>query len=167
MRTTVLPSGGTHREGVGAGMTVEREHCAGPAGRARPGNADWLTGARITAVLGVYYRPEGRAGEPEAVEFVLAEDQSVLLTCTSDRTLRVTPGSWPRLPEWCVPASQWHHAPPALLPPVPYGGAWTVVGTQEVRDDGGEVLRAVIRCEEGDFVVVAGDTMAIRFEPRP
>ncbi|MFD4589872.1 hypothetical protein [Streptomyces rubiginosohelvolus] len=148
-------------------MTVEREDCAGPAGRARHGNADWLTGARITAVLGVYYRPEGRAGEPEAVEFVLAEDQSVLLTCASDRTLRVTPGSWPRLPDWCVPASQWHHAPPALLPPVPYGGAWTVVGTQEVRNDGGEVLQAVIRCEEGDFVVIAGDTMAIRFDPRP
>ncbi|CAM5334851.1 hypothetical protein SBADM41S_11851 [Streptomyces badius] len=79
MRAAVLPSGGTHSEGVGAGMTVEREDCAGPAGRARPGNADWLTGARVTAVLGVYYRPEGRAGEPEAVEFVLAEDQSVLL----------------------------------------------------------------------------------------
>ncbi|CAM5334122.1 hypothetical protein SBADM41S_06252 [Streptomyces badius] len=110
--------------------------------------------------------PRAGPGEPEAVEFVLAEDQSVLLTCASDRTLRVTPGSWPRLPDWCVPASQWHHAPPPLLPPVPYG-AWTVVGTQEVRDDGGEVLQAVIRCEEGDFVVVAGDTMAVRFDPRP
>ncbi|WP_426498547.1 hypothetical protein [Streptomyces sp. D54] len=148
-------------------MTVERGDCAAPAGRARHGNADWLTGARITAVLGIYYRPEGRAGEPEAVEFVLSADQSVLLTCASDRTLHVTPGSWPRLPDWCVPASQWQHAPPALLPPVPYGGAWTVVGTQELRDADGEVLRAVIRCEEGDFVVVAGDTMAIRFEPRP
>ncbi len=33
----------------------------------------------------------GPGGRTEAVEFVLAEDQSVLLTCTSDRTLRVTP----------------------------------------------------------------------------
>lgn len=148
-------------------MTVEREDGAGTSGRARPGNADWLAGARITAVLGVYYRPEGRAGEPEAVEFVLAEDQSVLLTCASDRTLRVTPGAWPRLPDWCVPASRWQHAPPALLPPAPSDGAWTVVGTQELRDADGEVLEAVIRCEEGDFVVVAGDTMAIGFAPAP
>ncbi|WP_234356514.1 prepilin peptidase, partial [Streptomyces sp. NRRL F-2295] len=37
--------------------------------------------------------------EPEAVEFVLADGQSVLLTCTSERTLRVTPGAWPRLPD--------------------------------------------------------------------
>ncbi|MFD8942710.1 hypothetical protein [Streptomyces sp. SID8016] len=148
-------------------MTVEPEECAVPAGRARRGKADWLTGAGITAVLGVYYRPEGPAGEPEAVEFVLADGQSVLLTCTSERTLRVTPGAWPRLPDWCLPASRWRHAPPVQLPPVPYGGVWTVVGTQELRDADGEVLQAVIRCEEGDFVVVAGDTMAIRFAPGP
>lgn len=94
-------------------MTVDREGCAVTTGRARHGKADWLTGARVTAVLGVYYRPEGRAGEPEAVEFVLSDGQSVLLTCAFDRTLRVTPGSWPRLPDWCVPASRWQHAPPA------------------------------------------------------
>ncbi|WP_411083027.1 hypothetical protein [Streptomyces sp. cmx-18-6] len=147
-------------------MTVEREECCGPAGRARHGNSDWLTGSRITAVRGVFYRPEGRAGEPEAVEFVLFEGQSVLLTCTSDWTLRITPGSWPRLPDWCVPANQWQHAPLTQLPPVPYGGAWTVVGTLERRDGNGEVHEAVIRCEEGDFVVTAGDTLAVRFHPR-
>ncbi|PCG83667.1 hypothetical protein CIB93_23510 [Streptomyces sp. WZ.A104] len=148
-------------------MPLEREDCAARTGRPRHGNADWLTGSRITAVLGVYYRPEGRAGEPEAVEFVLAEGQSVLLTCASDGTLRVTPGAWPRLPDWCVPASQWQHAPPALLPPVPYGGAWTVVGTRERRHANGEVVQAVIRCQEGDFVVEAGETMAVRFDQHP
>ncbi|MEI7033259.1 hypothetical protein [Streptomyces pratensis] len=147
-------------------MTLEGQRCAEPAGRRRHGNADWLSGARITAVLGVYYRPEGRAGEPEAVEFVLADGQSVLLTCASDGTLQVTPGTWPRLPDWCVPASQWRQAPPAQLPPVPDGGAWTVVGTRERRDANGEVLQAEIRCEEGDFVVIAGDTMAVRFDRR-
>lgn len=68
-------------------MTVEREEYGGPAGRTRSGNSDWLTGSRITAVQGVFYRPEGRAGEPEAVEFVIDRGQSVLLTCTSDWTL--------------------------------------------------------------------------------
>ncbi|MEV1046949.1 hypothetical protein [Streptomyces sp. NPDC049916] len=144
-------------------MTLEREDRAAPTGRPRHGNADWLTGARITAVLGVYYRPEGRAGEPEAVEFVIAEGQSVLLTCVSDGTLRVTPGAWPRLPDWCVPASQWQHAQPSGLPVVPYGGAWTVVGTREHRNTNGEVVQAVIRCAEGDFAVEAGDTLVIRF----
>ncbi|ALC27796.1 hypothetical protein ABT013_29045 [Streptomyces bacillaris] len=148
-------------------MTVESGACGGgPAGRTRGGNADWLTGSRITAVHGVFYRPEGPAGEPEAVEFVIAGDQSVLLTCTSDWTLRITPGTWPLLPDWCVPAGQWQHAPLIQLPPVPYEGAWTVVGTLERRDGNGEVHEAVIRCEEGDFVVTAGDTVAVRFHHR-
>lgn len=146
-------------------MTVSREEHGGPAGRARRGNSDWLTGSRITAVHGLFYRPEGLAGEPEAVEFVLADGQSVLLTCTSGWTLRVTPGTWPLLPDWCVPANQWQHAPLARLQPVPYGGAWTVVGTLERRDGGGEVHEAVIRCAGGDFVVAAGDTMTVRFHP--
>ncbi|MFJ4963509.1 hypothetical protein EES43_18950 [Streptomyces sp. ADI96-02] len=145
-------------------MTVERQKCGGPAGRVRHGGSDWLTGSRITAVHGVFYRPEGRAGEPEAVEFVLAGGQSVLLTCAFDRTLRVTPGAWPRLPDWCVPASQWQHAPLGQVPPAPYGGAWTVVGTRERTDGNGEVREAVIRCAEGDFVIAAGDTVTVRFD---
>ncbi|CAM5677972.1 putative protein OS=Streptomyces microflavus OX=1919 GN=Smic_53340 PE=4 SV=1 [Streptomyces microflavus] len=112
---------------------------------------------------GVFYRPEGRAGEPEAVEFVIDRGQSVLLTCTSDWTLRITPGTVVSPPDWCVPANQWQHAPLTQLPPVPDQGAWTVVGTLERRDGNGEVHEAVIRCEEGDFVVAAGDTLAVRF----
>ncbi|MFI8002196.1 hypothetical protein [Streptomyces sp. NPDC086010] len=151
-------------------MSVERE-TPGEApdtlsGRPRHGKADWLTGARITAVHGLFYRPEGRAGEPEAVEFVLDGGQSVLLTCASDRTLNITSGAWPGLPDWCVPAAQWQFAPPSRLPPPPYGGAWTVIGTQERRDGQGEVHEAVIRCEDGDFVVNGGDTLSIRFVRR-
>ncbi|MEV5686033.1 hypothetical protein AB0L68_22960 [Streptomyces sp. NPDC052164] len=145
-------------------MTVEREEPGGPAGRPRHGRPEWLRGARITEVQGVFYRPEGRAGEPEAVEFVIPDGQSVLLTCASDGTLRVTPGAWPELPAWCVPANQWQHAAVMNLPPVPYGGAWTVIGTRERRDEKGEVREAVIRCEDGDFVVAGGDTMAVRFD---
>ncbi|MFE6038261.1 hypothetical protein [Streptomyces sp. NPDC056452] len=148
-------------------MTVGRdtpgEEIRRPAGRPRHGNADWLTGARITAVHGLFYRPEGRAGEPEAVEFLLDGGQSVLMTCASDWTLRITSGTWPGLPDWCVPAGQWQFAPLSQLPPPPYGGAWTVLGTQERRDEHGEVHEAVIRCENGDFVVIGGDTVAIRF----
>ncbi|MEU5717879.1 hypothetical protein AB0G71_19195 [Streptomyces sp. NPDC020403] len=136
-----------------------------PSGRPRHGNADWLTGARITAVQGLFYRPEGCTGEPEAVEFVLADGQSVLLTCASDRSLRITSGAWPRLPDWCVPAGQWQLAELNRLPPPPYGGAWTVIGTHETRDGYGEVREAVIRCENGDFVVNGGDTVEIRFVP--
>ncbi|CAM5370926.1 hypothetical protein SCALM49S_05750 [Streptomyces californicus] len=33
-----------------------------PAGRARRGKADWLPGAGIPAVLGVYYRARGAGG---------------------------------------------------------------------------------------------------------
>ncbi|MER5892561.1 hypothetical protein [Streptomyces sp. NPDC001876] len=148
-------------------MTVGRdtpgEEIRQPVGRPRHGNADWLTGARITAVHGLFYRPEGRAGEPEAVGFLLDGGQSVLMTCASDRTLRITSGTWPGLPDWCVPAGQWQFAPLSQLPPPPYGGAWTVLGTQERRDGHGEVHEAVIRCENGDFVVTGGDTVAIRF----
>ncbi|MFE9012829.1 hypothetical protein DBP19_22230 [Streptomyces sp. CS090A] len=149
-------------------MTVEREEYGSPVGRPRSprsGNSDWLTGSRITAVQGVFYRPEGRAGEPEAVEFVIDRGESVLLTCTSDWTLCVTPGAWPLLPDWCVPANQWQHAPLTQLPPVPHEGGWTVVGTLERTDGCGEVHEAVIRCREGDFVVAAGDTLAVRFHP--
>ncbi|MFD4693360.1 hypothetical protein [Streptomyces sp. NPDC058463] len=151
-------------------MTVGRdtpgEEIRRPAGRPRHGNADWLTGARITAVHGLFYRPEGRAGEPEAVEFLLDGGQSVLMTCASDWTLRITSGTWPGLPDWCVPAGQWQFAQLGQLPPPPYGGAWTVLGTQERRDEHGEVHEAVIRCENGDFVVIGGDTVAIRFVRR-
>ncbi|GAA2996320.1 hypothetical protein [Streptomyces fulvorobeus] len=148
-------------------MTVGREErgedVREAAGRSRGGDSDWLRGAWITAVLGVFYRPEGITGGPEAIEFVLHGGDSVLLTCASDRTLRITPGSWPELPDWCVPAGQWQFSSLTGLPGPPYGGAWTVTGTEERRDGSGEVCEVVIRCEDGDFVAAAEDTMAIRF----
>ncbi|MFF4082227.1 hypothetical protein ACFYZN_22850 [Streptomyces sp. NPDC001777] len=128
----------------------------------RQGRADWLRGSRIVGVLGVFYRPEGRVGEPEAVEFLLADGQSVLLTCAPEGALRVGPGAWPRLPDWCVPSGQWEFAPLTNLPPPPDGG-WTVTRTEEHGDERGQVREAVIRCEGGSFVVVGGDTMTIRF----
>ncbi|WP_405684922.1 hypothetical protein [Streptomyces sp. NBC_00057] len=128
----------------------------------RQGKADWLSGARIVGVLGVFYRPEGRMGEPEAVEFLLADGQSVLLTCASDGTLHVGPGAWPRLPDWCVPSGQWEFTAVSNLPQPPDGG-WTVTRTEERRDEKGEVHEAVIRCEGGRFVVIGGDTVSIRF----
>ncbi|MFE7751917.1 hypothetical protein [Streptomyces sp. NPDC057428] len=151
---------------MSVGREMPGEELSPPPGRARHGKPDWLTGARITAVHGLFYRPEGRAGEPEAVEFVLDGGQSVLLTCASDRTLKITSGAWPGLPDWCVPAGQWQFAPPSQLPAPPYGGAWTVVGTQERRDGYGEVHEAVIRCEDGDFVVNGGDSLSVRFVRR-
>lgn len=128
----------------------------------RQGNSEWLRGARIVGVLGVFYRPEGRMGEPEAVEFLLSDSQSVLLTCASDGTLHVGAGTWPQLPDWCVPAAQWEFATMANLPQPPEGG-WTVLSTEERRDERGEVHEAVIRCEGGRFVVIGGDTVGIRF----
>lgn len=136
----------------------DEEATSGP----RQGNAEWLRGARIVGVLGVFYRPEGRMGEPEAVEFLLSDSQSVLLTCASDGTLHVGSGTWPDLPDWCVPAAQWEFATMANLPQPPDGG-WTVLSTEERRDDRGEVHEAVIRCEGGRFVVIGGDTVGIRF----
>lgn len=150
---------------MSVGRELPGEEISAPAGRPRHGRADWLTGARIASVQGLFYRPEGLAGEPEAVEFVLEDGQSVLLTCASDRTLSITPGAWPVLPDWCVPAGQWQFEQLSRLPPPPYGGAWTVTGTQERRDEHGEVREAVFRCENGDFVVLGGDTVAIRFVP--
>ncbi|MFF2327892.1 MULTISPECIES: hypothetical protein [unclassified Streptomyces] len=128
----------------------------------RQGRADWLSGARIVGVLGVFYRPEGRLGEPEAVEFRLGDGQSVLLTCASDGTLHVGPGAWPQLPDWCVPSGQWEFAGVSNLPQPPDGG-WTVTRTEECRNENGEVYEAVIRCEGGRFVVIGGDTVGIRF----
>lgn len=128
----------------------------------RQGNSEWLRGARIVGVLGVFYRPEGRMGEPEAVEFLLSDSQSVLLTCASDGTLHVGAGTWPQLPDWCVPAAQWEFTAMANLPQPPDGG-WTVLSTEERRDERGEVHEAVIRCEGGRFVVIGGDTVGIRF----
>ncbi|MEU5658094.1 hypothetical protein ABZ802_21130 [Streptomyces sp. NPDC047737] len=148
---------------MSVGREMPGDEISPPVGRPRHGKADWLTGARITAVQGLFYRPEGRAGEPEAVEFVLDGGQSVLLTCASDHTLSITSGAWPSLPDWCVPAGQWQFEQLDRLPPPPYGGAWTVIGTQERRDEHGEVREAVIRCENGDFVVNGGDTVGIRF----
>lgn len=134
----------------------------GAAGGPRQGNAEWLRGARILGVLGLFYRPEGRMGEPEAVAFLLSDSQSVLLTCASDGTLHIGPGTWPRLPDWCVPAGQWEFTALPQLPQPPDGG-WTVVRTEERRDERGEVREAVIRCEGGRFVVIGGDTVGIRF----
>ncbi|MFF1920701.1 hypothetical protein ACFVW8_08995 [Streptomyces sp. NPDC058221] len=128
----------------------------------RQGNSEWLRGARIVGVLGVFYRPEGRMGEPEAVEFLLSDSQSVILTCASDGTLHVGAGTWPHLPGWCVPAAQWEFATMANLPQPP-GGGWTVLSTEERRDERGEVHEAVIRCEGGRFVVTGGDTVGVRF----
>jgi hypothetical protein len=128
----------------------------------RRGDSEWLRGARITGVLGLFYRPEGRMGEPEAVEFLLSDGQSVLLTCAFDGTLHVGPGTWPQLPDWCVPAGQWGFSALPHLPEPPAGG-WTVTRTEERRDERGEVHEAVIRCERGRFVVIGGDTVVIRF----
>ncbi|MFE7710885.1 hypothetical protein ACFU6I_35065 [Streptomyces sp. NPDC057486] len=128
----------------------------------RRGDSEWLRGTRITGVLGLFYRPEGRMGEPEAVEFLLSDGQSVLLTCASDGTLHVGPGTWPQLPDWCVPAGQWGFSALPHLPEPPSGG-WTVTRTEERRDERGEVHEAVIRCEGGRFVVIGGDTVVIRF----
>ncbi|WNI22755.1 hypothetical protein [Streptomyces sp. ITFR-16] len=136
----------------------DEEGARGP----RQGNAEWLRGARIVGVLGIFYRPEGRMGEPEAVAFLLGDGQSVVLTCASDGTLHVGAGTWPQLPDWCVPAAQWEFATMAALPQPPPGG-WTVLRTEERRDDRGEVHEAVIRCEGGRFVVIGGDTVGIRF----
>lgn len=148
-------------------MTLGRDTSGGgisrPTGRRRHSRADWLTGARITAVHGLFYRPEGRAGEPEAVEFVLDGGASILLTCAFDGTLGITSGAWPALPDWCVPAGLWEFGPLPQLPLPPYTGAWTVVGTHERRDAQDKVHEAVFRCEEGDFVVTGGDTVTIRF----
>ncbi|WP_299532834.1 hypothetical protein [uncultured Streptomyces sp.] len=146
-------------------MTVGSEEHGARAGRHRSGESDWLRGAWITAVHGIFYLPEGRTGGAEAVEFVRTDGRSVLMTCASDRTLGITAGAWPDLPAWCVPPAQWGRAPLACLPPPPYGGAWTVVGTEERRDEHGEVHEALVRCLDGAFRVVAGDTMLIDFSP--
>ena len=98
----------------------------------RQGNAEWLRGARVVGVLGLFYRPEGRMGEPEAVEFLLSDSQSLLLTCASDWTLHIGPGTWPRLPDWCVPAGQWEFAALPHLPEPPDGG-WTVTADDAPR----------------------------------
>ncbi|MFF1836070.1 hypothetical protein ACFVXE_17955 [Streptomyces sp. NPDC058231] len=128
----------------------------------RGGDSEWLRGTRITGVLGLFYRPEGRMGEPEAVEFLLSDGQSLLLTCASDWSLHIGPGTWPHLPDWCVPAGQWGFSGLPNLPEPPEGG-WTVTRTEERRDEHGNVREAVIRCEGGRFVVLGGDTVAIRF----
>ncbi|MFD7070914.1 hypothetical protein ACFV97_27190 [Streptomyces sp. NPDC059913] len=143
-------------------MPAENEDVTRAPRVPRQRRADWLSGARIVGVLGVVYRPEGLLAEPEAVEFLLADGQSLLLTCASDRSLRIGPGAWPRLPDWCVPSGQWEFAALPGLPPPPDGG-WTVVRTEERGDANGQVREAVIRCEGGSFVVGGGDTVAVRF----
>ncbi|MFD7864850.1 hypothetical protein [Streptomyces sp. NPDC057682] len=129
---------------------------------ARQGGSEWLAGARIVGVLGIFYRPEGPMGEPEAVAFLLLDGQSVLLTCASDGSLHIGAGTWPDLPAWCVPAAQWTYAPLASLTPPPDGG-WTVLRTEERADAWGAVQEAVIHCEGGRFVVTGGDTVSLRF----
>ncbi|MFI6641996.1 hypothetical protein [Streptomyces sp. NPDC050504] len=126
----------------------------------------WLRDARITGVQGIFYRPEGQAGEPEAVEFIVASGRSVVLTCGTDWTLRVEAGSWPSLPVWCVPPVQWEFRDLSQVPlPSDEVGGWDVTGIEERRDEAGQVHESVIHCEGGVFRVIAGDVLVVNFSP--
>ncbi|MBB5934539.1 hypothetical protein FHS42_001586 [Streptomyces zagrosensis] len=43
----------------------------------------------------------------EALELILPDGGSVVLTSGTDWTLRIEEGSWPDLPGWCYPPQSW------------------------------------------------------------
>jgi hypothetical protein len=69
-------------------------------------------GARLVALMGIFYDPAG--GDElslEGCEVVFRDHGSIVFTTAPDWTLMVGEGAWPALPAWCWPPESWRFSP--------------------------------------------------------
>lgn len=95
----------------------------------------------------------------EAVEIVL-ESGSVLLSASTDWTLQISAGSWPKLPDWCWPPSEWEFS---QLDRIGVEGFDTVVDASPLLNEVDELNGVVLGFPAGDMVVRSGAQISYEF----
>ncbi|MFD8649871.1 hypothetical protein [Streptomyces mirabilis] len=95
-------------------------------------------GQRVRAAFGVKYLADATQSPAsvEAMEFLLEIGPSILLSCGTDWTLKVSEGRWPTLPAWCFPVESWAFEE---ISEIGDPGLDSIISTSDIRNSVGEV----------------------------
>ncbi|WKX72335.1 hypothetical protein [Streptomyces sp. XD-27] len=140
-----------------------------PEGRRERRNAaQGLAGTTPARLLGLYHCPldgDGTAAASlEAVEIVPGDADtdadSVVFTSWTDWTLRVGPGTWPKVPYWCHPPARWQYRD--LLPSIgSQAEPGACLAVEELTDEVGEAHGAVLRFARGSLAITVGEAVTV------
>lgn len=115
-------------------------------------------GQRVQAALGIKYLADDveDAASVEAMEFLLEAGFSILLSCDTDWTLKISEGRWPVLPAWCCPVESW-----AFEEVDQFGslGFDRIISTSDIRNSVGEVCGILLEFPEAWATVRSGEAL--------
>ena len=110
------------------------------------------------AAFGVEYiaSDPGRATSLAAVEVLLTEGCSVLLSSGTDWTLEVSEGRWPVLPIWCWPVESWTFEE---MPELGQPGLDRIISVSEIHDSVGELCGVDLEFSAAWVTVRSGEAL--------
>ncbi|PWI41371.1 hypothetical protein [Streptomyces sp. ICBB 8177] len=122
-------------------------------------------GRQVRAAYSVRYLSDVTRGTSpiEAVEFLLDTGPSVLLSCATDWTLKVTEGRWPELPSWCHPAESWAFEE---VETIGKPGFSEIVSSSEIHNPVGELCGIRLEFPAAWFTVKSGEALTLDFSPK-
>lgn len=120
--------------------------------------ASLRAGQRVQAALDVKYLEDDVEGaaSAEAVEFLLEAGPSILLSCGTDWTLKVSEGRWPVLPAWCWPVESWAFEE---VDQIGSPGFDRIISTSDIRNSVGEVCGILLEFPEAWVTVRSGEAL--------
>lgn len=115
-------------------------------------------GRRVKAALGVRYLvDDGDSASPvEAIDFLLDAGPSVLLSCDTDWTLKISEGRWPTLPAWCWPVEAWGYE---QIDEIGSSGLDEIVAVSDVFNSVGELCGILLEFPSASMVVSSGEAV--------
>jgi hypothetical protein len=120
--------------------------------------ANLRAGQRVRAALDVRYLADDSqdAASVEAVEFLLDTGPSILLSCDTDWTLKVTDGQWPALPAWCWPIESWAFEE---IEGIGSSGLDIIISASDIHNSVGEVCGVLLEFPVAWVTVRSGEVL--------
>lgn len=116
-------------------------------------------GQVVRAAFGVKYlgTDAERATSLAAVEVLLAQGSSILLSSGTDWTLEVSEGRWPVLPAWCWPVESWTFEE---IPAFGHPGLDRIISVSEIHNSVGEFCGVDLQFSAAQVAVRSGEALA-------
>lgn len=121
-------------------------------------DANLRVGQRVRAAFGVKCIADDSQDSVavEAVEFLFDADPSILLSCDTDWTFKVTEGRWPALPGWCWPVDSWTFE---KIEEIGSPGLDVIISTSDIYNSVNEVCGALLEFSAAWLTVRSGEVL--------
>ncbi|NJQ04891.1 hypothetical protein [Streptomyces lonarensis] len=121
-----------------------------------------LTGHRIRAALGItYVADETEDSSLEGLELLREAEQSIVLSCGTDWTLKVNEGNWPEMPAWCWPAESWAFRE---IEEIGSPGIDVITSTSSLFDSTGENFGILLEFSKAWVTVSSGESLTLEIK---